>query len=244
MRNPFTQQYNLSISKGSERNTFNASVTYQGEQMSDKYSDSRTIGINLQNSTQITKWLTLEVGTYLNYGSGTTQSYNLFSPGYTFMPYDGLMNDDGTRYTNRQEDRYNASQVNTLISNGLYNLDITPLDETGRNLTDNRDFSNRTFARLSFKFTDWLKYTASFQYEYANYTTEQLQNKESYSVRNTINTYASANGDGTATFNIPYGNIFFTSSNVTHAYNFRQQLDFDKTFGSIHEVTALIGTET
>ena len=63
-------------------------------------------------------------------------------------------------------------------------------------------------------------------------------------MRNTINTYASANGDGTATFNIPYGNIFFTSGNVTHAYNFRQQLDFDKTFGGIHEVTALFGTET
>lgn len=243
-RNPFTQQYNLGIGKGSERNTFNASVTYQGQQMSDKFSDSRSIGINLQNSTQITKWLTLEVGTYLNYGSGTTQSFSLFSPGYTYMPYDVLMNDDGTYYTNRQEDRYNASQVNTLLSNGLYNLDITPLDETGRNLTKNRDFSNRTFARLSFQFTDWLKYTASFQYEYANYTTEQLQNKESYSVRNTINTYASANGDGTATFNIPYGNIFFTSANVTHAYNFRQQLDFNKTFGGVHEVTALFGTET
>lgn len=244
MRNPFTQQYNLSIGKGSERNTFNASVSYQGQQMSDKFSDNRSIGINLQNSTQITKWLSLEVGTYLNYGSGTTQSYDLFSPGYTFMPYDGLMNDDGTRYTNRQEDRYNASQISTLVSNGLYNLDITPLDETGMNLTDHRNFSNRTFARLSFKFTDWLKYTASFQYEYANYTTEQLQNKESYSVRNTINTYASANGDGTATFNIPYGNIFFTTANVTHAYNFRQQLDFNKTFGGIHEVTALFGTET
>lgn len=130
MRNPFTQQYNLSIGKGSERNTFNASVSYQGQQMSDKFSDNRSIGINLQNSTQITRWLTLEVGTYLNYGSGTTQSYSLFSPGYTYMPYDGLMNDDGTRYTNRQEDRYNASQMSTLVSNGLYNLDITPLDET------------------------------------------------------------------------------------------------------------------
>ena len=28
------------------------------------------------------------------------------------------------------------------------------------------------------------------------------------------------------------------------AYNFRQQLDFNKTFGGIHEVTALFGTET
>ena len=184
------------------------------------------------------------MGTYLNYGSGSTQSFSLFSPGYTYMPYDRLVNGDGSYYTNRQEDRYSAYNMSILNSNGLYNLDITPLDEIKMNLTRQKNFSNRTYARLAIKFTDWLKYTASFQYEYANYATEQLRSKDSYDVRNTVNTYASANGDGTATFNIPYGNIYFTSNNITRAYNFRQQLDFNKTFAGKHEVTALVGTET
>ena len=82
-RNPFSQQYNLNIGKGTEKNTFNASVSYRNNQLEDKYSENRTIGINLQNSTKLTSWLTLDVGTYLNYGKGTTQSYSLFSPGYT-----------------------------------------------------------------------------------------------------------------------------------------------------------------
>lgn len=243
-RNPFSQQYNLSFGRGSEKNTFNASITYRNNLESDKYTDNDDIGINIQNTTQITKWLTLDVGTYLNYGSGSTQSFSLFSPGYTYMPYDRLVNGDGSYYTNRQEDRYSAYNMSILNSNGLYNLDITPLDEIGMNLTRQKNFSNRTYARLAIKFTDWLKYTASFQYEYANYATEQLRSKDSYDVRNTVNTYASANGDGTATFNIPYGNIYFTSNNITRAYNFRQQLDFNKTFAGKHEVTALVGTET
>lgn len=243
-RNPFSQQYNLSFGRGSEKNTFNASITYRNNLESDKYTDNDDIGINIQNTTQITKWLTLDVGTYLNYGSGSTQSFSLFSPGYTYMPYDRLVNGDGSYYTNRQEDRYSAYNMSILNSNGLYNLDITPLDEIGMNLTRQKNFSNRTYARLAIKFTDWLKYTASFQYEYANYATEQLRSKDSYDVRNTVNTYASANGDGTATFNIPYGNIYFTSNNITRAYNFRQQLDFNKTFADKHEVTALVGTET
>ena len=243
-RNPFSQQYNLSFGRGSEKNTFNASITYRNNLGSDKYTDNDDIGINIQNTTQITKWLTLDVGTYLNYGSGSTQSFSLFSPGYTYMPYDRLVNGDGSYYTNRQEDRYSAYNMSILNSNGLYNLDITPLDETGMNLTKQKNFSNRTYARLSIKFTDWLKYTASFQYEYANYATEQLRSKDSYDVRNTVNTYASSNGDGTATFNIPYGNIYFTSNNITRAYNFRQQLDFNKTFADKHEVTVLVGTET
>lgn len=243
-RNPFSQQYNLSLGRGTEKNSFNASITYRNNLGSDKYTDNDDIGINIQNTTQITKWLTLEVGSYLNYGTGSTQSFSLFSPGYTYMPYDRLVNGDGSYYTNRQEDRYSAYNMSILNSNGLYNLDITPLDEIGMNLTRQKNFSNRTYARLAIKFTDWLKYTASFQYEYANYATEQLRSKDSYDVRNTVNTYASANGDGTATFNIPYGNIYFTSNNITRAYNFRQQLDFNKTFADKHEVTALVGTET
>ncbi len=213
-RNPFSQQYNLSLGRGTEKNSFNASITYRNNLGSDKYTDNDDIGINIQNTTQITKWLTLEVGSYLNYGTGSTQSFSLFSPGYTYMPYDRLVNGDGSYYTNRQEDRYSAYNMSILNSNGLYNLDITPLDEIGMNLTRQKNFSNRTYARLSIKFTDWLKYTASFQYEYANYATEQLRSKDSYDVRNTVNTYASSNGDGTATFNIPYGNIYFTSNST------------------------------
>lgn len=58
---------------------------------------------------------------------------------------------------------------NEIISSyGLYSMDITPLDELGRNLSKSKNFSNRTFARLNFKFTDWLRYTASFQYEVGN----------------------------------------------------------------------------
>ena len=184
-RNPFSQQYNLSFGRGSEKNTFNASITYRNNLESDRYTYDDNIGINIQNTTQITKWLTLDAGTYLNYGNGSTQSFSLFSPGYTYMPYDRLVNGDGSYYTNRQEDRYSAYNMSILNSNGLYNLDITPLDEMKMNLTRQKNFSNRTFARLTIKFTDWLKYTASFQYEYANYATEQLRSKDSYDVRNT-----------------------------------------------------------
>lgn len=242
-RNPFTQQYTLNIGKGSDRNTFNASFSYTNDRLEDKYSDSRTVGINLQNSTKLTSWLTFDVGTYLNYGTGNTQTFDLLSPGYTYMPYDALMDEGGVRHTNTEEDRYSQANLNTLHSNGLYNLDITPLDEIGMNIRRNRDFSNRTYARLSIQFTDWLKYTASFQYEYAEYKNKQLRSEDSYDVRNRVNNFATAGTDGTV-FNLPYGNIYFTESNTTHAYNFRQQLDFHKTFADKHDVTALFGTET
>lgn len=243
-RNPFSQQYNLNIGRGTEKNTFNASLSYRNNREEDKYTDSESFGLNLQNTTRLTSWLSLDLGTYLNYGDGTTQSYNLTSPGYNYVPYSSLLNGDGSYYTNTAADRYSKSQQEIISSYGLYSMDITPLDELGRNLSKSKNFSNRTFARLNFKFTDWLRYTASFQYEVGEYKTSQLQDKESYAVRNKVNTFATdASGSGQATYNLPYGNIYTTGTNSIRAYNFRQQLDFNKTFAEKHDVTALFGME-
>lgn len=243
-RNELNQQYNLSLRKESDKNSFSASLTYKSDNLEDLYSDNRDLGFSLQNTTELTSWLTLELGTYLNYGSGTTQSFDPLSPGYTYMPYDGLVDSNGNPYTNTEADRYSQADLNTLHSNGLYNLDITPLDEMGWNLTHNKNFSNRTFARLAFKLTDWLRYTASFQYEYADYSSEQLKNKESFEVRNRVNGFATSDAQEGTVFNLPYGNMLKNATNRTHAYNFRQQLDFNYTFGKVHNVTLILGTET
>ena len=58
----------------------------------------------MQNTTRLTSWLSLDLGTYLHYGDGTTQSYNLTSPGYNYVPYSSLLNDDGSYYTNTVAD--------------------------------------------------------------------------------------------------------------------------------------------
>ena len=44
-------------------------------------------------------------------------------------------------------------------------------------------------------------------------------------------------------YNIPYGNIYFTENQFSNAYNFRQQLDFNKTFADKHDLTVIAGTE-
>lgn len=242
-RNPLTQQYNLSLGKGTEGQTFNASFSYRSNRPEDVHSGNENFGLNLQNSSRIAAWLTLDLGTYLYYGSGATQTYSLTSPGFSYLPYDSLLAPDGSHYTSLAEERYSHSQLQTLQRYGLYSMDITPLQEMGMGLQKNKDFSNRTFARLRFTFADWLKYAASFQYEVGEYKTTTLQEKESYAVRNRVNSFASADPAGKVIFNLPYGNIFSTERNRSRAYNFRQQLDFDRTFADVHEVTAIAGME-
>ncbi len=243
-RDPLYQQYNVNIVNNSVNNLFKASVTYKHDALEDKYSNNQSLGLNLTNSTNFTKWLSLDLGAYFKIGEDNTQDYSVLSPGYSILPYDDLVNADGSNYTKPMSERYNASTLALYQKYGLYNMDITPLDELGRQITTNKELALRTFARLNIQFFPWLKYSASFQYERASYRGEALQNKASASVRGTVNNYAVEAGENSVDYAIPYGDILTRTDQYTSAYNFRQQLNFDKTFSDVHSVTAILGTET
>ena len=239
--NPFYQQYNLRVASRSDKNSFSGSISFNRNQYADKHNNDYNVGINILNTTEITKWLTFDVGAYINFSGGNTPNYLLSSPGYTVMPYMNLGTPDNP-YVNRQEDRYSIYDQSTLSNYGLYNLDITPLDEMGRQIAKDRNLSARINARLIFTLTDWLRLTTQFQYQGAEYKNELLREKESYYVRNQVNTFAVDNGMG-AEFLIPYGNIWSQQYNSQRDYNFRAQLDFNKTFADRHNVTAIAGYE-
>ena len=141
-------------------------------------------------------------------------------------------------------ERYDASTLAIYQKYGLYNMDITPLEELDRQITTNKELALRTFARLNVQILPCLKYAASFQYERASYRGENWADKTSAQVRGVVNGYATDNGDGSVNYVIPYGDILVRSDQYTSAYNFRQQLSFDQTFKDVHSVTAILGTET
>jgi hypothetical protein len=121
-------------------------------------------------------------------------------------------------------------------------MDITPMDELGRNLTENKSFLNRTFAKLNVKFSKSFNYNAMFQYEYGVDRASQLRDKKSYSVRSQVNGLVTI-ANNKAVYNLPYGDIIKETNQFSNAYNFRQQLNFDQTFNGKHNVSAIAGTE-
>jgi TonB-linked SusC/RagA family outer membrane protein len=241
-RDALYQQYNLTFGKASDKNNFMGSVSYRNNKFNDKYTKDNSIGFDLKNSLDMTSWLKLDIGTYTYFGRATNQTYDAMSPDYTYMPYDCLMNDDGTYYTSTAESRLSKSTMSIINSNGLYNMDITPLDEIGRNLKNANNFINRVYGKLNITFAPFLKYNLMCQYEYAYDKSNTLYDKNSYYVRNKVNSYATAGTSGT-TFNIPYGNIYYRENQTSKALTFRQQLNFDYTIAGKHNVTALIGQE-
>ncbi len=243
-RDELYQQYNMNIVNNSVNNLFKASVTYKYDTQSNKYANDQSLGLNLTNTTHFTKWLSLDLGAYFKIGEDKNQNYDALSPGYSVLPYDDLVNADGTYYTKPMEERYSKSNMVIYNQYGLYRMDITPMEELNRQITTNKELALRTFARLNLQLFPFLKYSASFQYERASYRGESLADKASSYVRGVVNDYAVADGDNSVNYMIPYGDIMVRSDQYTSAYNFRQQLSFDKTFKDIHSVTAILGTET
>jgi TonB-linked SusC/RagA family outer membrane protein len=241
-REQYFVQHNVSLGKATESNSFNASLTYKGNKFEDKYSENKSVGINLKNSTEITNWLTVDLGTYINFGLNDTQSYNALNPGFKYQPYNQLVNADGTNFTSTAASRYDNSSLQAIQNYGLYSMDITPMDELGRNVQKGKNFLNRTYAKLDIKLSPAFKYNAMFQYEYGVDRTRQIRDKESYSVRYQVNSLVTI-ANNKAVFNLPYGDILKETNQFSNAYNFRQQLNFDKTFNTVHAVTAIAGME-
>lgn len=242
-REMFLQQYNVSVANASDRNAFNASATYRHNALEDKYTANKNLGLNIRNVAHLTPWLDLEAGTYLQYAEGKRQLFNALSPGYGIMPYDQLKNNDGTPYTMTADRRLNSNTMDIIRNNGLYSMDITPLDEIGMNLSRNQSFMTRSMARLEVKFAKWLNYQVSFQYENNSIRDNTLYDKNSYYVRNRVNSFAGQAQDQSVFYLLPYGDIYNRQQQQISAYNFRQQLNFDKRFGQHHNVTAIAGTE-
>ncbi len=243
-RDAFYQQYHVNVGRASDGNNFRAAITYKNNKQNDRYSSDNSWTADIKDRLDITSWLHLDLGTYTTYEKKRTQTYDPLDPGYTYMPYDRLVNEDGTAYTSTAADRLTESRQNILSRYGLYSEDITPLDEISRNIRTTNSFTNRTYGKLSVDIMPWLKYHVMLQYEYAYYRDRQLYDEESYYVRHLVNQYATDDyGTGEATYNVPYGNIYYRSNQTSKSFTFRQQVDFDHTFGGKHNVMALLGHE-
>ncbi|MFD2943446.1 SusC/RagA family TonB-linked outer membrane protein [Flavobacterium notoginsengisoli] len=241
-RDQYFLQHNLSLGKATETNTFNASLTYKSNQLEDINTENETIGLNLKNSTQINSWLSLDLGSYTSFGKGDTQSYFASNPGFKYQPYNQLVNNDGTNFVSTAASRYNNFTLQSMQTYGLYNMDITPMDEFGRNGVENKSFLNRTYAKFNVKFSKAFTYNAMFQYEFASDRASQLFGRDSYYVRNKVNGMVTI-ANNKAVYNLPYGDIMKQTNQFSNAYNFRQQLNFNQTFAEKHDFSAIAGME-
>lgn len=239
-RNPFHQQYNLRVAQSTDRNSFNASATFWKHNYEDVYHDDHSLGINITDMMRITDWLTLDLGAYLNYGRENRSNYDLLNPGFSFLPYNGLVAADGSYIDAPAQDE--ASRRETLEQNGMVPEILTPMNELNWGRSKGKTLETRAFAKLRFDFTKWLNYSIQFQYDTSNYDTEYLQDRYSYNVNSLLNNFVTKDYYGLF-YNLPEGDMMYRTSMKKRGYDFRHQLNFNYRLADRHNILAFIGQE-
>lgn len=239
-RNPFYQQYNLRVAKTTDRNSVNFSTSYWKNNYEDVNSSDWKLGVNLTNSLKVTKWLQADLGVYLKYGETDSQSFDAYSPGYSFLPYNTLVNSDGS-YTVAPA-QSTKDRRDLIEKYGLKQEQLVGMNELNYGLGKTKTLETRANARLKVDFTSWLNYNVMFQYETTNDKLELLREQESDFMTTRINNFTSQSAYGTLVYNLPEGDALYLQANEKRAYNFRQQLNLNKTFGK-HNIAWILGQE-
>jgi TonB-linked SusC/RagA family outer membrane protein len=237
-----SQQYNLSVSGGTENSTYYYSASYSRERPNEVNNYGTRLTTTLNNSWKFFNRITLATsfkGSFFNLVNNGLTLQTLYQPTrFSLMPYQLLADANGNGIS---FDRISPDFTRTLspvYKDWRYNY----LDEI--KYGDNSQRDNNYVFNVSLKAPLFGGLSAS-----AIYTTErtfdlqrQYYDPRTYMIRDLLNYYtyptATANSLGITTG----GGLAQTNTNQRN-YSVRGQLDFDRIFATDHHITAIAGSE-
>lgn len=236
-------QHNLSLSGGTKRNKYMASINYMGNYGHQKYQMNDRIGFTLKDDVQFFNWLSADFGAtgsfYRSKGDTGAGSYSGLMSGYP--SYYMLRDAEGNALDfQRNKSDY---ELDRLQSIGLMDERYNPINNRAEENYHNNSNYYRLHAGLNFKIIEGLDLDLKYQTEGSYDKNRTLYTDRSYTVRNMINEAAQYNKETEElTLNVPTGGQLSESRFESYSYTMRAQLNFNRTFGQ-HAVSALGGAE-
>lgn len=230
------QQYALNFTGGTEKTTYNFSAGYDDNRSSYYGFGYNRLNLNANNVYRPFKGL--EITTGINYSKGNEIKGYTFSSAFPYLKFaDANGNPSAVPFG------YRTGYLQNMQSQGYLDWQLRPLQE--RDLTDNIVTTRNTIIRTSAKYTiaPFLNASLQYQYEYQDAASRIYQSQDQYDVRNQINRFAQKNTSGVMSYPFPLGGILTNENKSLHSNNFRGQLNFNRTFGAKHAVSALAGAE-
>ena len=244
-----TQQYNLSFRTGTEKSNLVLSLnalTSKAEQINDKLNKYT---FYFKNEQKVRDWLTLSYGANVVLSENNSPNISQGNGWYDANPYEQIVDASGNR-VGRYLQTMNPVWGDSLRNQpGLYDLRYNILDELEMNKRESKYSNVRMFTNANIKFTDWLSYDLSFQYEIVNTKTKDYYSEETYRMRYDITKFAEWEKSpvwwipDAYKYHLPQGGSLINSNFNQNNYTFRNQLNFHKTYNDVHAVNALAGVE-
>ena len=236
-RDVLNQEYNASISGGSNRAHYYASAGYYKEQGTVKGVENNRYNVTLKTDFNINKILKLGVSMFAN--QRKQQSFMTDTGGFTnpvyysrranpyFEPYNS---EGGFNYDHNVQGRENAAP------------DFNIFEERANTSKERTDRSVMAIVDAELKLGKYLKLTSQFGYQYDNYQIDRYAGQNSYAMRK-AKEYASYTVDGVYRTILPEGGMVKKTNSHASQWTWKAMLEWARRLGSIHDVELMAGTE-
>lgn len=243
MQTPLLQQYNASISGGTEKFDNYVSLMYEKNDESTIKRGYERFMVNYNGTYRFNKNITATVATTWQKKRQETSGVTI-SDFKNLSPYELLVNEDGSYATNIQMfNRFELENINTADfpnSDFSYNM----LREVRNRSYMTNSMNWRVQLGLNFKLFKGLNYDIKYQYERNTSDYRNIDKEDSFEARYKVNYYTQYNSETgeVGTSYLPKGAIIRSGNSGNHNQVFRNQLTYTNTFNK-HDVTALLGME-
>lgn len=250
---PLTHQYNVNISGATERMTNMLSLMYERERDGFKENHEDHLMVNFRNTTKLFKWLDFNFSGMVQYNDVDNSGINATGDYYSLtygsiqglQPYDMLVDENGNR-TNLAGTFYQPI-LERYVPTGSFpysDWSYNPITEIENRELGYTQMNYRIQGGFTVRFLEGLTYDTKFQYERYNTHYTDIYNENTFAVRQHINTTSTWDKEtNEITANLPKGGIKDESDETIQSYNFRNQINFDRTFKGRHALNVIIGTE-
>lgn len=240
------QQYNLSFNGAVQGARYYASAVYSKDRpiYRENNTNNMSLTFNVENSYFNQR---LKVALGINH---TIQKSNVngaairaISPGtFGLTPYNLLLDQNGQRISRYYAFTPTVAQER-FESQGYLPWSYNHIDELKQSNDHYDNNLTRFTGQLSYRAYSWLNATLSGSYQKGLRNMQSLRDKNSYEMRDLINTGTTVNSGGKLIYGVPLGGKYVTSNNKMDDYSLRFQLDGSKTFHDIHQVDVFAGSE-
>ena len=236
-RSVFNQEYNASVSGGSERAHYYASLGYYDEKGTTVGVENNRYNLTLKADFKVNKILKLGASVFAN--QRKQQSYMTDAGGFTnpiyysrmvnpyFQPYDANGN---YNYDTNVQGRENEAP------------DFNIFEERANTSKVRKDRSIMAKFDAELRLLKSLKLNTQFGYQYDNYNLERYTGQNSYAMRKE-RAYAEYTVDGVKKIILPQGGKIRKTDSHSDQWTWKTMLEWDQRFNDIHDVELMGGFE-
>ena len=237
------QQYNFSISRSSQRDSYWMGVGYDqesGNSKSDKFSVRSNYTYNLMPRLQLSG----------NFAAVLSSSSSSLSPlNYPIIPegdktnlypYASLIDDEGNYLAIPR--KYNPIYINSLSTRGLKDWTYSPLLDVDKSQAVANTNYIQTGLTLKGNILDGLNVDLIYNLERQQNKSKSLYDEDSFYARDLINRFTEETPKGLV-YNLPTGDILSEGIFQMTGHRFRSQLSLDNNISQKHAIAAILGFE-